>query len=105
MQASGYCDKIKGIIGDKSWSQFQQENAELDVQMSAKLKELEQLKSFKYGPLDLQKLEREVIDMQERLKSLEREKGGLEKSLEYTGTDTDTLVNIEDERLLAVSRG
>ncbi|MCK9406358.1 MAG: AAA family ATPase [Methanothrix sp.] len=90
-------DQIKGIIGEKSWAQYRQENAELDVQMSSKLKELEQLKSFKYEPLELQKLELEVIDLKGRLESLEKEKGALEKFLEYTGTDTDNLANIEDE--------
>jgi predicted nuclease with TOPRIM domain len=65
--------------------------------MSSKLKELGRLKSFKYEPLELQKLESEIIDLKGRLESLEKEKGALEKFLEYTGTDTDNLANIEDE--------
>jgi len=90
-------DQMKGIIGEKSWAQYRQENAELDVQMSSKSKELERLKSFKYEPLELQRLELEIIDLKGRLESLEKEKGALEKFLEYTSTDTDNLANIEDE--------
>jgi len=90
-------DQIKGIIGEKSWAQYRQENAELDVQMSSKLKELGRLESFKYEPLELQRLELEIIDLKGRLESLEKEKGALEKFLEYTSTDTDNLANIEDE--------
>lgn len=89
--------RLRGITGDKDWNQFEQENEDLEIEISAKQKELEQSIAFKLEPLDLQKLESEVQRLQERKIQLETEKGGLKEFFRYTDADTDQLAEIEEE--------
>lgn len=88
---------LNGITGDKDWGQFQQENEDLEIKISAKQKELEQLLPFKMEPIDLQKLEGTVQRLQERKTQLESEKRALDEFFHYTDADTDQLASIEEE--------
>ncbi len=89
-------NKLSGVVGDRDWGAFEQENTDLDMQVSARQKELKQFLSFKLEPLELQKLENRVGQLQKQRADLEREKGGLEKFFEYTDVDTDQLASIEE---------
>jgi uncharacterized protein YhaN len=89
--------KLDALVAGKDWQKFAEENADLDIQMSAKLKELEQLESFKLEPLSLQKLEDEVKNLLKRKAESEQEKGALEKFFEYTDADRDQLIDTEEE--------
>lgn len=88
---------LNGITGDKDWGQFQQENEDLEIKISAKQKELEQLLPFKMEPIDLQKLEGTVQRLQERKTHLESEKRALDEFFHYTDADTDQMASIEEE--------
>ncbi|MFH0914241.1 MAG: AAA family ATPase, partial [Chloroflexota bacterium] len=90
-------NKLETLVAGKEWQRFVEENADLDIQMSARLKELEQLEPFKLEPFALQRLEDEVGGLQKRRSELEQEKGGLEKFLEYTDADRDQLTEVEEE--------
>ncbi len=90
-------NKLSGITGDRDWSAFQLENRDLDLQISAKQKELTKLLSFKLAPIDLQKLESEVSRLRERKAELEHDKGGLEKFFEYSDVDTDQLAAVDEQ--------
>jgi len=90
-------DKLTGIIGDKDWDKFEEEKSDLDIQVSASQKELQQLLPFTMDPLHLQKLLSEVHKQQAQKNHLEREKVGLERFFGYTDVDTDQLANIEEE--------
>lgn len=89
-------NRLSGVVGDRDWGAFEQENTDLDMQVSARQKELKQFLSFKLEPLELQKLENRVGQLQKQRADLEREKGGLEKFFEYTDVDTDQLASIEE---------
>ena len=89
-------NKLSGVVGDRDWGAFEQENTDLDMQVSARQKELKQFLSFKLEPLELQKLENRVGQLQKQRTDLEREKGALEKFFEYTDVDTDQLASIEE---------
>ena len=89
--------KLDAILIDRDWQKFVAENADLDIQMTTKLKELEQLEPFKLPPLPLQELENEVKHLHERKEKLEREKSAFEKFFELTDVDTDQLADIEEE--------
>ena len=39
-------DKLDGIVGDENWGKFEEENTDLDIQVNAKQKELQQFLSF-----------------------------------------------------------
>lgn len=90
-------DRLTGIIGDRDWDKFEGENSDLDIQVSASQKELQQLLPFKMDPLELQKLESKVKERQEQKDRLETDKIGLEKFFGYTDVDTDQLANVEEE--------
>ena len=89
--------RLEVLVAAKDWQQFAEENVELDVEMSARLKELEQLESFRLEPLYLQKLEQEVNRLLTKKAELELEKGGLEKFLQFTDVDQDQLPDIEEK--------
>ncbi len=92
----GIGDKLDGIVGDKGWDNFEEENADLDIQVNAKQKELQQLLPFKMDALKLQELEREVSELQEKRKSLEGRRSGLDEFFQYIDVDTDQLMGIEE---------
>lgn len=89
--------KLAGIMGDGSWDRFKEENSDLDIQVSAKQKELRELLPFKLDPLALQKMASYVEAQKKRADQLEKEKGGLERFFDYTDVDTDQLATIEEE--------
>ncbi len=90
-------DMLRGITGDKDWSEFARENEDLEIGISAKQKEHEQLLPFKKDPLDLQKLKNAVDQLQRKKAELEGKKRGLEEFFRYTDADTDQLTGIEEE--------
>lgn len=90
-------NQLDALMAGKDWQKFVEENADLDIRMSAKLKELEQLKPFKLEPLPLQRLESEIDGLLKHKDDLEQEKGALEKFFEYTDADKDHLTDIEEE--------
>jgi uncharacterized protein YhaN len=89
--------KLDAILIERDWQKFVAENADLDIQMATKLKDLEQLNPFKLEPLPLQELENEVKYLQKQKEKLERDKSAFEKFFELTDVDTDQLANIEEE--------
>ena len=89
--------KLSGITGDRSWSAFELENRDLDLQVSAKQKELKQLLGFKMDPLQLQKLETEVGQLQGQRAELESSRARLEGGFEVTDIDTDRLAAVDEE--------
>ena len=90
-------NKLDTILVDRDWQKFVEENSDLDIQMSAKLKELPQLELFKLEPLPLQELENKVKRLQEQKEKLERDRVAFEKFFELTDVDTDQLAAIEEE--------
>ncbi len=90
-------DKLNGIVGDRGWDKFEEENSDLDIQVSANQKELQQLLPFKMDPLKLQELKSGVTGLQERRKSLESRRGGLDEFFQYIDVDTDQLASIEEQ--------
>ncbi|MBI4187538.1 MAG: hypothetical protein HY530_08570 [Chloroflexi bacterium] len=93
----GIGGRLDAVLAGKGWPEFVAENTDLDVQMSARMKEMEQLEPFKLEPLALQKLENEVKRLQQEKEQLERDKSAFEKFFELTDVDTDQLVEIEEE--------
>jgi len=90
--------KLGGLLGDRDWDRFDKDNQDLDMQTSARLKELEQLLPFKMEPLDLQELESEVKEKQERKRHLETNKATLDMFFnQHIDLDTDQLTSIEEE--------
>jgi uncharacterized protein YhaN len=89
--------KLSGITGDRSWSAFELENRDLDLQVSAKQKELKQLLGFKMDPLQLQKLETQVGHLQGQQAELESSRARLEGGFEVTDIDTDRLAAVDEE--------
>jgi len=89
--------KLSGITGDRSWSTFELENRDLDLQISAKQKELKELRSFKMDPIQLQRLETDVGQLRSQRAELENSKARLEGSLEAADVDTDRLVAADEE--------
>jgi DNA repair exonuclease SbcCD ATPase subunit len=85
------------LLAGKDWTQYADENAEIDIEISAWLKELARLKPFGLEPVELQRLEHEVDRLNQRRSKLDQEKGALERFLEYTDTDRDLLTSIEEE--------
>jgi DNA repair exonuclease SbcCD ATPase subunit len=81
----------------KDWQKFSQENLDMDLKVSAELKELQQLEPFKLDPNRLQQLRSEVENLQAQKENLERELGALEKFFQYTCTDRDQIIDIEEE--------
>lgn len=90
-------DKLSGVVGDKDWARFEEENQDLDIQVSAKQKELEQLLPFKLDPLKLQELVSEVSEKKERKESFEGRRRGLDEFFQYIDVDTNQLASIEEE--------
>jgi DNA repair exonuclease SbcCD ATPase subunit len=90
-------NQLEVLVVGKDWQKFVEENADLEIQMSARLKELQQFESFRLEPLSLQKLEQEVNSLLTQKVELEQEKGALEKFLQYTDADKDQLADIEEE--------
>jgi len=88
---------LSAILGDKEWEKYEEENSDLDIQIRASQKELEKLLPFKLEPLELQRLESEVANLQDRKTKLEGIKSGLDRFLNYTDTDTDQLTSIKEE--------
>jgi DNA repair exonuclease SbcCD ATPase subunit len=89
---------LKGIVGDKTWDEFEKENSDLDIQVRAAQKESKSYLPFKIDdPLKLQELEKAVKKLQKEKEELEREKGALEKFFELTDADTDRLASIAEE--------
>jgi len=89
--------KLAGITGDRGWYPFELENRDLDLQVSAKQKELKQLLGFKMDPLQLQKLETEVGHLQTQRAELESSRARLEGGFEATDIDTDRLAAVDEE--------
>ena len=89
--------KLTAITGEQSWNDFRRENEDLDIQISAAKKELEKLLPFKKEPLELQSLEREVEEMEDRRNELERRKGGLGQFFQYSDADPDQLATVMEE--------
>jgi hypothetical protein len=89
--------KLSGITGDRTWSAFELENRDLDLQVSARQKELKQLLGFKMDPLQLQKLETEVGHLQRQRADLESSRARLEGGFEVTDVDTDRLAAVDEE--------
>jgi DNA repair exonuclease SbcCD ATPase subunit len=91
-------DMLRGITGDRDWSEFEKENADLEIGIKANQEELKQLLPFKKDPLDLQKLKNEVDRLQRKKAELEGKKRGLDTFFGYTDADaTDQLTGIEEE--------
>ena len=89
-------NKLGGILGDKDWGRFEEENADLDLQVSAKQKELDQLLAFKLEPLELQKLENEANYLQGQKEKFEGDRSGFEKFFQLTDADTDQLASVDE---------
>jgi uncharacterized protein YhaN len=89
--------KLSGITGDRSWSAFDLENRDLDLQISARQKELKELLGFKMGPLQLQELEAEVDQLRKQRTEFESSRARLEGSLEATEIDTERLAAVDEE--------
>ncbi len=89
-------NKLDALIAENDWGKFVEVNADLDIQMSANLKELKKLEAFRLEPVSLQKLEDEVNGLLKRRVELEQEKGALEKFFEYTEADKDQLTDTEE---------
>jgi len=90
-------DKLVGLVGDKDWAIFEHENQDLDIQVNAKQKELEQLLPFRMAPLELQELVSEVEEKGKRKESLEAKRSGLDEFFQYVDVDTDQLASITEE--------
>ena len=89
---------LKGIVGDKTWVEFDEENSVLDIQVSAAQKELNNYLRFKIeDPLELQNLENKVNKLQSKKEDLEKKKGGLEEFFKLTDADTDQLATVTEE--------
>lgn len=89
--------KLSGITGDRSWSAFELENRDLDLQISARQKELKGLLCFKMDPLQLQTLETEVDRFRKQRAELESSRARLEGALEATEVDTERLAAVDEE--------
>jgi uncharacterized protein YhaN len=89
--------KLSGITGDRGWSAFELENRDLDLQISARQKELKELLGFKMGPLQLQELEAEVDQLRKQRAELENSRARLEGGLEATEIDTERLAAVDEE--------
>jgi len=90
-------DKLTGLVGDQEWSRFESESQDLDMQVNADKRELEQLSPFRIPPLELQKLENEVKEKEGQLNSLEVTKRGLDEFFQYIDVDTDQLASTDEE--------
>jgi len=90
-------DKLVGLVGDKDWATFEHENQDIDIQVNAKQKELEQLLPFRMAPLKLQELVSEVEEKGKRKESLEAKRSGLDEFFQYVDVDTDQLASITEE--------
>ena len=90
-------NKLSGILGDKDWGEFEEENEDLDMRATANGKELQQLLPFKKEPLELQKLKNEVSTLRDKQESLKSEENAIERFFEFTDVDTDQLASIEEE--------
>lgn len=93
-------DAINGLevlTAEKEWHEFVAENVDMDIQMTAKIKELQQLEPFKLDPLPLQELEQAVNKLEKLKSTLEQETGALEKFFQYTNTDRNQFTDIEEE--------
>ncbi|MCD6599592.1 MAG: AAA family ATPase [Dehalococcoidia bacterium] len=90
-------NKLSGILGDKEWREFEEENEDLDMRATANGKELQQLLPFKKEPHELQKLQNEVSTLQGNKESLKREESAIERFFEFTDVDTDQLASIEEQ--------
>jgi len=90
-------NKLSGILGDKDWGEFEEENEDLDMRATANGKELQQLLPFKKEPLELQKLKNEVSTLQGHKKSLESDESAIERFFKFTDVDTDQLASIEED--------
>jgi DNA repair exonuclease SbcCD ATPase subunit len=89
--------KLSGITGDRGWSAFELENRDLDLQISARQKELKELLRFKMDPLQLQELEATVDRHRRQRAELESSRARLEGSLEATEIDTERLAAVDEE--------
>ena len=89
--------KLSGITGDRSWSTFELENRDLDLQISARQKELNKLLGFKMDPLQLQELEANVNQLRKQRAELESSRARLEGGLEATEIDTERLAAVDEE--------
>jgi len=90
-------NKLSGILGDKEWREFEEENEDLDMRVTANGKELQQLLPFKKEPHELQKLKNEVSTLQGNEKSLKSDESAIERFFEFTDVDTDQLASIEEQ--------
>jgi len=90
-------NQLNALLAGKDWEKFVEENKDLDIQMNAWMKELEELELFKLEPLALQKLEDEVKGLSIRKTELEQELGALKKFFQYTDADKDLLIEVEEE--------
>lgn len=90
-------DKLVGLVGDKEWTTFEEENQDLDIQVSAKQKEVEKLLPFKMDPLRLQEFVNEVEEKEKLKESFEAKRRGLDEFFQYIDVDTDQLVSISEE--------
>ena len=90
-------DRLNGLMGDKDWATFEDENQDLDIQVSAEQKELEQLLPFKMAPLELQELVNEVEEKGKQRESLEAKRRGLDEFFQYIDVDTDQLASTGEE--------
>jgi uncharacterized protein YhaN len=90
-------NQLNALLAGKDWQRFVEENKDLDIQMSAWIKELQELQSFRLEPLSLQKLEDEVKGLFTRKTELEQELGALKKFFQYTDADKDMLTEVDEE--------
>jgi DNA repair exonuclease SbcCD ATPase subunit len=81
----------------RDWEKFNQENLSVNLKVGSELKELERLESFKLDASRLQQLKSEVDNLQRQKEGLDQELGALDKFFQYTGTDRDQLIEIEEE--------
>ncbi len=90
-------DKLSGLVGNKDWATFEGENQDLDIQVNAKQKVLEQLLPFKMAPLELQVLVDEVEEKGKQQELLEAKRRGLDEFFQYVDVDTDQLASTGEE--------
>ncbi len=88
---------LETLTEGKEWQKFSDENADMERQVGAELKELQGLEPFRLEPYRLQELDSQVGNLQKQRESLEQELGALEKFFQYTGTDRDLLIEIEEQ--------
>ncbi|MDM7998895.1 MAG: AAA family ATPase [Dehalococcoidia bacterium] len=89
--------RLKDITGDRSWSEFELENRDLDLRISAMQKEMNELAGLRMSHPQLRELEAEVDQLCRQRAEVEAARAGLERSLEAAEVDSEELAAISEE--------